>query len=127
MDYGIYINIGTTVAVIVYIIRGTWHARGIETSIREYLDAQIDNMQRDIAKLERSGMETADTLRREFGETGQALRTKIHEVEMWNRDTFVRKDSFEMVISRIEKTMEKGFDKIDSRIETALERFDKRD
>lgn len=123
MEYGIYIGLASlALAIIAHAVRVTWQVSRIDKEIREYNDAQVDNLARDITKLERAGMERAETLRHEFGETGTALRTKIHEVETWNRDTFVRKDSFEMVISRIEKTMEKAVDKIENRIEQMFER-----
>ena len=32
-------------------------------------------------------------IRREFGETTQAVRTKIVEIELFSRDTFMRRDS----------------------------------
>jgi hypothetical protein len=126
MDWPIYINVGTAVAVIVYIIRGTWHARGIETSIREYLNAHIENMKRDIAKIEREGVQQIDVLRREIGETGHALRTKMHEMETWNRDNFVRTEIFDKAVNRIEEAMEKGFDKVDDRLTEALRVFNGR-
>jgi hypothetical protein len=125
MDPAIYISLGTAVVVIAHIIRATWNARGLVSEMREHIDAQLDNLQRDVTKLEKTGMERAETLRHEFGETGQALRTKIHEMETWNRDNFVRTDVFDSVVNRIEKSMEKGFDKIDKHIENAFQRFQK--
>jgi hypothetical protein len=124
MEYGFYISLATLAALIAHAIRATWHIRGMETEIRSDMDAQIDNLQRDITKLEKSSMERAETLRHEFGETGSALRTKIHEVETWNRDTFVRKESFEMVIGRIEKTFEKSVEKLEKSIEKLGDRFE---
>lgn len=124
MEYGIYVGLASlAVAIVAHAVRATWALSRVEKELRDYFDAQIDNMQRDVVKLERAGSERGETLRHEFGETGNALRTKIHEVETWNRDTFVRKDSFEMVISRIEKSMEKAVDKIENRIETMFERY----
>src|SRR5882672_919634 len=38
--------------------------------------------------------ERIDRQGREFGETVIAIRQKITEVEIWSRDTFVRRDSF---------------------------------
>lgn len=35
------------------------------------------------------------------GEVATALRTKIHELELWARDTFVRRDSFLTVINEV--------------------------
>lgn len=133
-DYAIYVSVGTAVAVIGGTARIVWKLSRIEKevrdegdqkikNVRESFDAEIDNLQRDIVRLERAGGERGETLRHEFGETAAALRTKIHEVETWNRDTFVRKDSFEMVIGRLEKSLEKLGDKIEDRIERLADRL----
>ena len=128
MDIGIYISIGTAAAVLAYVVRATWSARGIETDIRKDMneyrqiaDAQLEKLHRDVSQMEGTGVKLAETLRHEFGETGQALRTKIHEIETWNRDTFVRKDSFEAAIARIEKTTENAVNKIDKRLDIMFE------
>ena len=98
-----------------------------ETEIRADLDAQIDNLQRDISKLERTSMERSDVMTRDFGETVAAVRQKVHDVEVFTRDTFVRKDSFEMVVGRLEKSIEKLGDKIEDKLERFVERFNKPD
>lgn len=125
---GLYIAIGgLALTVIGTAVKLTWNARSLDKEIREdlreYMDAQIDNLQRDIKSTERGSLERADTLRHETGEMGAALRTKIHDVEMFTRDTFVRKDSFELVIGRIEKSIEKMTDKLEDKIDKAVERF----
>jgi len=122
-DPAIYISGGTAVAAIVYAVKMTWKVRDLEKGIRDEFNAEIYNCQRDNAKLVRESSERAETLRHEFGETAAALRTKIHDVETWNRDTFVRKDSFEMVIGRLEKSLEKLGDKIEDRIEKLADRL----
>lgn len=126
MEYGIYVGLASlALAFIAHVVRATWRLSRIETDNREYTDAQFDNVQRDVFKLERAGMDRAETLRHEFGETASALRTKIHEVETWNRDTFVRKESFEMVVNRIEKSMEKLGDRFEEKLDKLVERIQK--
>lgn len=95
-----------------------------ESEIRSDMDAQVENLQRDVSRLEREAMARGDTYRSEFGETAAALRTKIHEVEVFSRDHFIGKDTFAATVGRIEKMfenfgdrLEKRFDKIDERIE----------
>lgn len=121
MEYGIYIGGATlALAIIAHAVRVTIWVNRIDKEARDYVDAQIDNMQRDILNGERNGLNRADTIRNEFGETAAALRQKIHEIETWNRDTFVRKESFDLVISRMETAMNKAMDKIESRIEALI-------
>lgn len=126
-DYAIYVSVGTAVAVVGGVVRIVWSLSRIEKGIRDDFNAEIDNCQRDNAKLVRESFDRGETLRHEFGETASALRTKIHEMETWNRDTFVRKDSFEMIIGRLEKSIEKMGDKIEDRIEKLADRMSKSD
>jgi phage host-nuclease inhibitor protein Gam len=123
----IYLSVGTLLALVGAIVKLTWGASKVAQEIREEMSAEVDNLQRDISSLTRTSADRAETLRHEFGETGNALRTKIHEVETWNRDTFVRKDSFDMVIGRLEKSLEKMSDKIEDRIDRLADRLQKPD
>lgn len=66
-------------------------------------------------KLSRSEM----ALRNEFTEKIAALSAKVYQVEIWSRDEFVRKGSFEAVIAR----MEKGFGDLRSEITQRLDRM----
>jgi len=126
MEYGLYFGMASlALALIAHVARATWKVSQIDKDIRLELDAQIDNVNRDITKLEKDGMERAETLRHEFGETGNALRTKIHEIETWGRDTFVRRDSFEAAVTRIEKNSDKGFDRLEKRLEDLIKNFQK--
>lgn len=127
-EVGPYIALGTfALLVIAYAVKLTWTVRSIEKEVREDMDAQIDNMKRDVKAVERGSIDRAETLRHETGEMGAALRTKIHDVEMWTRDTFVRKDSFDMVIGRLEKSIDKLGDKIEEKLDRLVERFQKGD
>jgi len=125
-EYGLYLNVGTLLTVVSAAGTIVWKMSRVEKEIRDDFNAEIDNCQRDNAKLVRENLDRAETLRHEFGETASALRTKIHDVETWNRDTFVRKDSFEIVISRLEKSFEKLGDKIEERIDKLADRIQNR-
>jgi hypothetical protein len=66
--------------------------------------------------------ERQDKAAREHGEALSALRQKIHEVEMWARDTFVRRDSFLAVVNEVKS----GFNDLGKRIEQRLERMEEK-
>ncbi len=119
----LYISIGTALAVVGYAVKLTWKVRGIEREIRDDMDAQIDNVQRDVAKLERAGIERAEVVRHEMGETAAAIRQKVHDVETWNRDNFIRKENFELVVNRLEKSMEKLGDRFEEKLDKLVERL----
>lgn len=97
-----------------------------EIEIRSDMDAQVDNLQRDIARLERASVERAEVIRHETGEMGAALRAKIHEFETWSRDEFVRKSSFEQVVGRLESSIEKMTDRLEKKFDKAVESFHRR-
>lgn len=61
--------------------------------------------------------ERVDRQARDFGEIATAMRAKIHEVEMWSRDTFVRRDSFHKVSEDLTSSIGKFGDKIEARLE----------
>lgn len=122
-DPAIYVSGATAFGAVVYAVKVTWKFRDLEKEMREESDEKIKAIKADYDKAVRDHMDDLDTMRHEFGETVAAVRTKIHDVEMWNRDTFVRKDSFEMVIGRLEKSIEKLGDKIEDRIDKMVERI----
>lgn len=133
-EFGLYLNAGTIVAVVGATAGIVWKLSRIEKEVREHVadeikeasehaGAQIDNVERDLANLERDSIARADTLRRETGEMGLAIRQKIHDVEVFNRDTFVRVDSFELVIGRIEKSIEKLGDRLESKVDRVVDRL----
>lgn len=71
-------------------------------------------------KLSRSEL----ALRREFEDKHKALSDKVYQVEIWARDEFVRKGSFELVVGRMEKSIEKIGDKIDAKFAELTKRID---
>lgn len=74
---------GFVLNLIVIAVGGTWKLSQLEVSLR----ASIEKSRKEID-------DRLDAQSREFGETVSALRQKIHEVEMWSRDTFMRRDGF---------------------------------
>ena len=84
MEYGlIFTAVGLVVNLIVLAVGGTRAIGRLETSLRE----TIEKSRKEID-------ERLDAQSRDFGETISALRQKIHEVELWARDTFMRRDGF---------------------------------
>ncbi len=61
-----------------------------------------------------------DTALRDSGEGLSALRQKMHEVEIWARDTFVRRDSFVAIIAEVKS----GFNDLGAGLEKRLERME---
>jgi hypothetical protein len=118
-DLAIYISGGTALAVVGYAVKITWQLSRVEKSVRE-------DLQREITRLEQEARERSDTYRNEFGETCAAIRQKIHDVEVFSRDHFVSKDSFESVFGRIERSFEKMTERLEGKLEKAVEIFHQR-
>lgn len=118
-DLAIYISGGTALAALGIVARVTWQVSRIEKSMR-------DDFQREITRLEQEARERGDTYRNEFGETCAAIRQKIHDVEVFSRDHFVSKDSFESVVGRIERSFEKMTERLEGKLEKAVEIFHQR-
>ena len=69
-------------------------------------------------------MTQSEKLRKEMGELGHALRAKIHEVELWSRDNFIRRDSFHASTEQLRFQQEAATIKIENqllRVEATLE------
>lgn len=118
-DLAIYISGGTAVAAVGLAIRVTWSLSRIEKSLR-------DDMRKDVSRLEREAVVRGESYRQEFGETAAAIRQKIHDVEVFSRDHFVSKDTFETVIGRFERTVEKMTDRLEMKFDRAIEHFHQR-
>lgn len=129
-----YLSVGTLVAVIGYAVRLTWKVRDIERDIQkntdeqiDKVDAQIDNVSRDLTNHQALTADRFETMRQNTGEMGAALRGKIHEFEVFSRDHFIGKDTFAATIGRIEKMFENFGDRLERRFDKIDERFDKLD
>jgi hypothetical protein len=79
-----------------------------------------------VSIIHRQHSTSLETIRREFGEVVSALRQKVHEIETWSRDHFVRRDSFEHVIGEIKDMIAGQGEKIDKRLERIDEKLDRR-
>jgi hypothetical protein len=109
-----------------------WKLTRVETAIRDkigsetkILDDKLGKVNERLAGVERQQLEEIAILRREAGESIAAIRTKVHEIETWARDEFVRKGSFETVVSRMEKGIESLGEKIERRLDKMAERIEK--
>lgn len=65
-----------------------------------------------------------DAATRQFGDTVIAIRQKVTDTELWNRDNFVSKQTFNMIIAenrdsirRLEDKIDTRFDKIEAKLE----------
>lgn len=84
----------------------------------------------EVAKLKIEVRKEADVDMHNFGETAQAIRQKISDVELWNRDTFVRRDEFKTSLDQVNRNIEslrtnldEKIDRLDSKLDTKLDKL----
>jgi hypothetical protein len=99
---------GLALNLIVYLIAGT---RQIARE-RHEIEARIEQARKEVN--ERREMDL-----RILSETMQAIRTKMSEMELWNRDNFARRDSVHTLTGRLETRLEA----LDEKISEAFERL----
>jgi hypothetical protein len=74
-------------------------------------------------RLEELAESNGDT-RLDVGETVRAMQQKISDVEKWARDTFVRKESFDAVLARLERAQEVRDDRLERQFNAIVSRLD---
>jgi len=79
-----------------------------------------------MAALERDIRDELVENSRSFGETASALRQKITETELWNRDNFVSKQTFNSVITDMRRSLEQLGDRVDGRFDRLEDKLDGR-
>lgn len=101
----------------IHIYGGGWNLSSKLSTMEQSLRVSINEAKNEIE-------DRQDRMTRDAGETASAIRQKIHEIETWARDEFVRKNSFELVLSRTERVMGEQFGKIDARLERMETKLD---
>ena len=109
------------VSLVTSLIVGTWTlAKGQGRGDKKLAETKLD--------LERKIDAETDNTVHDFGETVAAIRQKMTDMELWNRDTFVTKSTFDVVMQQLRSDAERLEDKIDNRfdrLEAKLERENK--
>ena len=95
MDAVSWVEVGTfTLNVVVLPIAGLWKLTRVEVALRDAIAASREETD---SRIERH--------KREVGETISAIREKVREVELFSRDTFMRRDSFTQVQTAIDNSI----------------------
>jgi predicted nucleotidyltransferase len=124
--WAIVISLATMfVNAVIAIGGGIWALAHSRNSTDEKIASKERTGADNLVDLERRlRIEISDSTR-SFGETVTAIRAKVSETELWNRDNFVNKDTFDTVIGDMRRSWERFEDKLNGRfdmIETKLDR-----
>lgn len=101
------------VNILVLVIGGTWRLSRMEVALRD-----------EISKSRAEVEERQDRLSRECGESVAAVREKVREVELFCRDTFVRRDGFYKVRDELAADIKTLGEKIEARLERMEAKID---
>ncbi len=71
-----------------------------------------EKMNSDTAELRTQLTEEHDAVMKQFGDSLSAMREKIRDTEIWNRDNFVRRPDFDRAIDTLTARMDAGFTEI---------------
>ena len=109
LDSSIVIGIGSFVLnLIVLAVGGTRWIERIKADARKELDEEMART------------------RRETGEGLAAMRQKVVEVELWGRDNFVRKESFNMVVAQLQTGLRDLGNKFDVGMSRLADKIDEK-
>jgi Sec-independent protein translocase protein TatA len=102
-----------TLNLVVLIVGGTWRLSRLDVSLRDAITEARDEIEA-----------RQDRLAREYGEAVSAIREKVNQVELYCRDTFVRRDSFYKVSGDITEDMKSLRNEIIDRLERMETKID---
>jgi hypothetical protein len=94
---------------------GVWQLSRVEAALRKDITRSRDEIE---AK--------QDQQVRHFAENLAALRQRLHEVELWTANTFLRRDSFYKAQEELKAEMKALGDKIEARLERMEEKIDRK-
>lgn len=123
-EFGLYLSGATLLALIGAIVAITRRFSQVETKVdiqaefQETIEAQMENVMREILRVDRDSVSRADILRHETGEVGAAIRQRVHDVEIATRDRM------DKVAADIREQIERLGDRLEAKITTAMARRD---
>ena len=101
---------GIAVNLCVAMVGAAWALGRSNHRMMTQFDAKVEALERNM----RGDIRTESKF---SGDAIGALRQKVTEVEIWNRDNFVSKQTFNLVISEIKESWRRFEDKIDKKLE----------
>ena len=101
--------------MIAAVVALTWGLGRVRDAVRDEIDENRDHTEASI-----------DNLGRSFGESLTAIREKIREVELFGRDTYMRRDSFYKTMEMLSTDMKAQFTRLDTRLERMETKLDAR-
>lgn len=103
-----------------------WKLSRIELALRSEFAKAVSDFKdehgRELAEVKAANVKEIGDIKATHAEQFAAIHAKVYQVEIWARDEFVRKGSFEGVIARVER----GFSDMKSEIAGRLDKMTER-
>lgn len=126
--------IGFAGSVVMGALLGGWRSRDFvakhEEKLAERIDALREEYHENMTQVIESRRIELEQIQSRVGESMTAIRTKIHEVEVWGRDTYVRAEEFRNAITGINAAvtvlrsdMNEGMRELRSSVSAATDRI----
>lgn len=109
--------LGFVVHGVIMIVMGTWKLASVKETLAQALADHREQQTTEINDTRAKLYSEVDRLRRETGESILAIRQKVHDIETWSRDTFLRADQFMPVFREFTEKMDERLDKISESIQ----------
>lgn len=103
--------IGMALGAVATVAGTAWRVRSLlsqtETAILDKMNSHEIEDQKRFAAVDRTISAASAKTLHDAGEMGSALRQHMHEAEMWGRDNYLRKETFNLVVGRMEKVTDR--------------------
>lgn len=106
---------GLTLNILVALVGLTWGVAKIRDAVRAEIESHRERIDGEL-----------DALTRSVGKNLIELRDKIREVELYVRDTYLRRDSFNELMKGFSADLRSNFDKVEARLERMEAKIDSR-
>lgn len=116
--------LGFVVQAFVLAIGGTWKLAQMEHRLTGAMTKHRREIDEAAYAAKQEAFDLADRVRRETGESIASIQTRMSQLEIWNRDNFVRRDSFQMVMSEAKQAWDAQSRMIDRRLDRIDEKLD---
>ena len=101
-------------------VRVTWKAAEIEKTILATITAHAKEDGDEFMSVR----DEIDNTARSFGESFTAIREKIREVELFGRDTYMRRESFYKTMEMLSADLKSNFLKVEARLDRMETKID---
>ena len=117
--------------ILVVAVGGIWALGRNNDKIIEKLNTRVekryDAFANSLHQLETRLEAAVDSTEHNVGEGMTAIRQKMTDMELWNRDNFVSRGTFNMVVTQIRESWLRFEDKLDKRLDRIDAKLEDRD